>query len=140
MRIPVVFLAVALASPALGEAAASEDCRPRFFDEVKAGLASARGAVGSSKDFPMGVSVTPESGQIQDIAVRVWSVYGCAVPKVDFDVEGDDIDIGALHGVVTVMQAVFLEAAFSEADMDDISPRKPGQACQILHEGSPANL
>jgi hypothetical protein len=122
MRIPVLSLLILIASPALGATQAySEDCRPWFFDKVKSGLEEAGGVVGSRSDFPTGILVMPASGQIQKIVVRVWSVYECRLPKIVFYVEGDDIDAGTLRGVVTVAQAVFLEVAASEADMDDIS-------------------
>jgi hypothetical protein len=122
MRIPVLSLLILIAFPALGATQAySEDCRPWFFDKVKSGLEEAGGVVGSRSDSPTGILVRPASGQIQEIVVRVWSVYECRLPRIVFYFEGDDIDMGTLRGVVTVTQAVFLQVVASEADMDDIS-------------------
>ena len=122
MRTPVLSLLILIASAARGGTQAySEDCRPWFFDKVKSGLEAAGGAVGASSDLPTGVLATPASGQIQKIVVRVWSVYECRLPKVVFYIDGDDIDVGTLRGLVEVTQSVFLEVAASEADMDDAS-------------------
>ena len=104
------FAAALVAMTAPCRADGMENCGPQFLDEIQSGLESAGGVVGSSQVAPLFAVVVPAiSGSVEQITVRGLDKRGCAYhPQPDFRIEGDDVDLGTLRGIVAVTRSVFL--------------------------------
>lgn len=91
----------------------SAECAGKYIAAVTTALAETHIGVARVEPYPLGVKITPESGQVATIQVGIWSHSGCESPGLDLRVSGkfDLVALGKfgrdINEVKHIIQHVF---------------------------------